>query len=532
MTTAIHSYVQNLYRNVLLRDPDAAGWAYWESAAVGGLSSISMVKEFITSSEAQNITALLRLYDVCFNRAADSAELTYWLDVLKDGGSLHDIARVLAASSEFQARYATVTPSNPYVAALYGNFFSKAVDTYGQYIDALYDNLFARTSDVPGKVHWVQALNNGSMTRAEVALALALSDEAKSETGNATRFAESYLALRSAGIENPATAEVAAFAQKSLDAAIIELQTVHGTVQNGIIQGAHVFRDGDSDILIDSAETQSITDAHGNFTLIGGYGDLIVTGGIDLTTGKVNDKILSAPADNVSNTAADLGNVIMVTPLTTIVKAMTDQGMDVETAVSKLNIALGLDANFSPLSFDYTAAAISSTSSEAQQKAAVAMKGAVAQVTAIMENSAGLIKGAAGNQTNLEADVITGNVAQALADKIIAITANVTTPPAAPLLVLESETLIKEIISAAATSTSAASTTPISAATLASISSLATDAAQVIGDLNHTVKGSVDTLNHAAIFDASKIIDAFSAIAKIEALGQDTVQTAITTAAA
>ena len=39
MTTVIHSHVQSLYQNVLLRNPDAAGWAYWDSAAIGGLNN-------------------------------------------------------------------------------------------------------------------------------------------------------------------------------------------------------------------------------------------------------------------------------------------------------------------------------------------------------------------------------------------------------------------------------------------------------------------------------------------------------------
>lgn len=514
MTTAINNYVQNLYKNVLLRNAEAGGLAGWDSAAVGGLTSMSMVKGFIASAEAQNITALLRLYDVFFNRAADSAGLSGWLAALKGGTSLHDIATAFSGSSEFQTTH--------------------AAHSTAQYVEALYGNIFARASDAPGLAYWVQTIDKGSMPRADVALAFTLSAEAKSEAGAATRFAESYLALRSAGVEEPPTAVVETLSQESLDAAITELQTVHGKVQNGILQGADVFRDGNGDGLPDTDTSTVITDAAGNFTLVGGYGDILVTGGTDLTTGKTNDKILSALEEKAINSVNDLGGVTMVTPLTTIIKAMTDSGMNVETAVSKLNLALGLDEDFNPLTFDHTAAALNADSTEAEQKAAIAIKGAIAEVTAIMENSAGLIKGAAGTQTNLNAGAITANVAQALADRIIAATTNIEvgTPSAAPLVELESQAFIEAIITAAATSASADSDAPISVETLASIANLASDAAQIIGQLNDTIKGSVDAINGAAVFDDSKIIDAFSAIAKSEALGQDTIQNAITTAAA
>ena len=39
MTTAIHSHVQSLYQNVLLRNPDAADLTYWDSVAAGGLNN-------------------------------------------------------------------------------------------------------------------------------------------------------------------------------------------------------------------------------------------------------------------------------------------------------------------------------------------------------------------------------------------------------------------------------------------------------------------------------------------------------------
>lgn len=97
--TAIQTYVQKLYQNVLLRSSDAGGVSYWADKAEKGLTSVSMVQEFITSGEAQNLTAVLRLYDIFFDRTADSGGLSYWASKLQSGASLRDIALAFGPSA-------------------------------------------------------------------------------------------------------------------------------------------------------------------------------------------------------------------------------------------------------------------------------------------------------------------------------------------------------------------------------------------------------------------------------------------------
>jgi hypothetical protein len=503
--SAIQTYVQKLYQSVLLRTGESAGVAGWTERAENGLSSMDMVKSFIGSSEAKTIVAVLRLYDIFFDRAADSAGLVSWVKLVQSGASLREVAQGFGQSDEFQSKYGAAST--------------------GDFVEALYTNLFERASDAGGKALWIDMIDSGKMSRADVALAFTLSDEAKSTDGAATRFAESYLTLRSAGNAEPSTAAVESLAQKSLADAIQQVQTVTGTVQNGIIQNATVSRDANGDGMPDSTTSTVTTDANGKFTIVGGYGDIVVTGGKDLTTGQTNDKILSTTTNGTS------GSEVMVTPLTTIINAMVNQGISTADAVKKVNIALGLDTSIDLLTFNHTSKATASGATQADQKNAVAVKGAVAQLTMLMENTAGLIKGAAGSGTNLDATSITASVVNALADKIVSATANVSTPQSSALVALDSQDIIKEVVNSTATKVSTASTTPLTTTVIDKIANLSTDAAKIISGLNTAVKATVNAINGASTFDSSKVVDAFSTIAKTEALAQDKVQTAITTGA-
>jgi Ca2+-binding RTX toxin-like protein len=500
--TAIQTYVQNLYRNVLQREGDAGGTSYFINRAEGALSSIDMAHGFIGSAEAQNVLAVLRLYDIFFDRAADSSGLKYWVGLMQSGLPVRDVALSFSHSSEFNTKYGNASPAD--------------------YVEALYANLFERGSDSDGKAYWVALIDSGRMDRAEVALAFTLSAEAKSADGAATRFAESYLALRSSGKQEPSTAAVEALAHKSLADAITEVQTVKGAVQNGIIQDASVFRDANGDGLPDGASITQ-TDANGNFTIVGGYGDIIVTGGKDLTTGKMNDKVLSTTVGGNAD--------VMVTPLTTVINAMVAQGISAADAMKKIGIALGLDTSIDFLTFNHTAAAIASGSRPIDLRNAVAVKGVIAQLTILMENTAGLIKGAAGSATNLDVAAITSNVAKAVADKIISATANVASPQNSALVALDSQSVIRELVDATVSKVSAASSTPLSTSVASKIAGLAADAARVIGDLNTTVASTVKVINVSSSVGTGKAIDAFSIIAKTESLAQDKVQAAITNGA-
>ena len=125
-----------------------------------------------------------------------------------------------------------------------------------------------------------------------------------------------------------------------------------GNVVKGYLQGAVVWRDGNGDGkfnwndtnqngIVDTNEVIgdffALTDSQGRFSNLGGTGAINVFGGVDLYgTGLAFNGVLSAP-DATSNA--------VITPLTTIVQAMSLPGESATDAATRVIKLLGLDQN-------------------------------------------------------------------------------------------------------------------------------------------------------------------------------------------
>ena len=89
-----------------------------------------------------------------------------------------------------------------------------------------------------------------------------------------------------------------------------------GRVIDGYIANATVFRDLNANGILDAGEPNVLTDATGEFTGLEGTGGVLVAfGGTDISTGKAFTGQLTAP-----------GDATVVTPLTTVVQALVQQG--------------------------------------------------------------------------------------------------------------------------------------------------------------------------------------------------------------
>jgi hypothetical protein len=109
----------------------------------------------------------------------------------------------------------------------------------------------------------------------------------------------------------------------------------NGRVIDGYIANATVFRDLNANGILDAGEPNVATDATGNFTGLEGTGGVIVAfGGTDISTGKAFTGQLTAP-----------GDAAVVTPLTTLVQALVQQGggsVTAEQAAQQVAQAFGL----------------------------------------------------------------------------------------------------------------------------------------------------------------------------------------------
>lgn len=452
-----------------------------------------MTRSFIASSEARSIMAILRFYDVFFDRAADVEGLRYWVTSLQAGASLNDIAWSFSQSSEYRQRYQGMAEAD--------------------ILESFYNNLFARTSDAAGKAFWLSTVDQSGWSLAQVAAALTVSDESMQPGGTATRFAESYLALRAASGNTPTTQAVAALARQELTEAITGLQTVRGTVQAGTLGHANVYRCIDDTGAIGScsgALAPVTTDASGHFVLPGGYGSLYAIGGRDMTTGAENTRLLStvAPAH---------GGEIVITPLTTLIHALVNRGVDMANAASLVNKAFGIDSGIDLLAFHHLDQAIAADASTSVKRNALIVKGAIAEISILMEGAAALLKGstkAAGMDAGMDARMVSIRVAEALAEKIATAAAQGRPFQAGTPIRLESAELVAELMASSLDGLAAGTQT----------ARLAVDAAKIVAAFNTPISKIVQLTSGFPAFDAFSMIDALSVIARTEALAMSEMQ--------
>ncbi len=105
-----------------------------------------------------------------------------------------------------------------------------------------------------------------------------------------------------------------------------------GTLTDGYIAGATVFADANGNGVFDTGEAETATDTNGQFTLFGGNGELIATGGIDRATGLAAVVALVAPAGSED-----------IDPLTTLLAFyQQNTGDSLAAAQAAVTAALGL----------------------------------------------------------------------------------------------------------------------------------------------------------------------------------------------
>jgi len=107
---------------------------------------------------------LIEVYIATFNRAPDADGFKYWLsNITEHGWSIQDIAKSMFESKEISESY----PSNLSNEA---------------FVDKVYNNVLNRNSDADGKIYWVKQMDNGSITKD--GMVLAIINGAKADTGS------------------------------------------------------------------------------------------------------------------------------------------------------------------------------------------------------------------------------------------------------------------------------------------------------------------------------------------------------------
>ncbi|MDQ5911035.1 MAG: hypothetical protein QG599_3132, partial [Pseudomonadota bacterium] len=186
-------FIAQLYRDLLHREPDAAGLTNWLAALrTGQATRGGVIEGFYQSGEFQNGPgAIARLYQAALNRTPDACELAGGVAQWQQGQALADIAKALIASPAFLAQ--GLADATAFITALHHHVFNRPPSparltywlrqieqgadwgdvllaftqtapvgtalVHPVQVDFYYRGFLNRDPDAPGYAHWVQALN-------------------------------------------------------------------------------------------------------------------------------------------------------------------------------------------------------------------------------------------------------------------------------------------------------------------------------------------------------------------------------------
>jgi hypothetical protein len=147
------AFVQGLYNAVLKRSGDTAGITALVADLNSGVSRQTLAFALINSTENRT-NEVETYYQTLLNRAADPTGLKHFVAMLQNGANESDVVLQILSSQEFLA-----TNNNT------------------QLVSKLYQLFLGRTPDVAGSAGWVNALNQGKLTPAQVARNILFSNE-------------------------------------------------------------------------------------------------------------------------------------------------------------------------------------------------------------------------------------------------------------------------------------------------------------------------------------------------------------------
>jgi len=173
------TFVHNLYRELLGREPDAPGLASWLSylAADEGDAGrrAAVISGFMDSPEYKQHQVTV-MYEVFLHRAPEPQGLQGWVAALGEPGNPGPHTSGSGEGSDEKMIAADILGSPEYFA-LHGG-------TNQGYVDALYEDLLGRAADPGGEAYWMQQVANTG-DRDGVARAIESSAEADHKLLNA-----------------------------------------------------------------------------------------------------------------------------------------------------------------------------------------------------------------------------------------------------------------------------------------------------------------------------------------------------------
>lgn len=178
----IIAFIARLYKVCLDREGADNELNYWADELIGRRATgVSVANGFIMSDEFQGKKCtdneyVAYMYNACFGREADKAEIDYWVGEMKKGMTREAVFVGFATSPEFEKI------CNNY-GVVRGDYFIGGnltqIVQVNLFVDRFYTNVLERTCDAAGMTYWTQELIAQRLTGSGVAQGFIFSPEFK-----------------------------------------------------------------------------------------------------------------------------------------------------------------------------------------------------------------------------------------------------------------------------------------------------------------------------------------------------------------
>jgi len=170
-------FAMQMYRDFLGREGDADGLHFYlNTIGTNNLVKPAIVESFFNSPEFQNVgAAVTRLYFAFFNRFPDFPGFQFQTNVIRQGGTVAQVANGFALSPEFTTTYGALNNT--------------------QYVQLLYTNVLGRSATQPEIDFHVNRLVNQGATRGDVMAGFSESPEYINARRNHVYVAMMYVGM-------------------------------------------------------------------------------------------------------------------------------------------------------------------------------------------------------------------------------------------------------------------------------------------------------------------------------------------------
>ena len=178
---SVRGFVYRMYKTVLGREPEEAGFNYWVRELESGRSTAAqLVSDFFDSAEYKakgksNDEILTDCYQAMMNRGPDAGGYDYWIERLNVGMSSTAVCSGFVSSAEFKALAAKYGIRPGTISVKYARDLNYA---WTSFVYRLYADCLERSPDTNGIEYWCQQLLKGK-GGAELAAGFVFSNEYK-----------------------------------------------------------------------------------------------------------------------------------------------------------------------------------------------------------------------------------------------------------------------------------------------------------------------------------------------------------------